>query len=102
MSDPTKEKSVQGCGLSRRNRRITQEQRDQQRNNVTFPRSQTTGMPDGDPGTDNTPASRLRSKDILKNVPMQPVGFPGAGSMADAVATAPKPQGPGFFPQETE
>lgn len=89
MSDPTKEPSVSGCGLSRRrNRRISQEQRDTMRRNSVFPATQN-GMQDGDTGFDNTPANRLKNESI-RQLPPPPPGFERAGSMADAEAIKPK------------
>jgi hypothetical protein len=89
MSDPTKEPSVSGCGLSRRrNRRISQEQRDTIRRNSVFPATQN-GMQDGDTGFDNTPSNRLNGESI-RQLPPPPPGFERAGSMADAEAIKPK------------
>jgi hypothetical protein len=88
MSDPTKEPSVSGCGLSRRrNRRVSQEQRDTMRRNSVFPAAQN-GMQDGDTGFDNTPANRLKNESI-RQLPPPPPGFERAGSMADAEAIKP-------------
>ena len=77
-----------GCALSRRrNRRLTPEQRQKMMKDSQFPPMQQAGVRDGETGYDNTPANRLKDEGIRQ---LPPPGFPNAGSMADAIATAPK------------